>query len=108
LAVLGVSGADQVQRSRTGLYETDGATPAATVNAYLASSIKHDGEDSPFIRVGKGILTPRRLCVKNHYLFLISSTYRVAIGDRTVDGNALQTLPMSGLALEQEAVWLPA
>lgn len=38
-----------------GYYETDGATPAATVNAQLASSIKHDGTKSPFIRVGKGI-----------------------------------------------------
>lgn len=38
-----------------GYYETDGATPAATVNAQLASSIKHDGDKSPFIRVGKGI-----------------------------------------------------
>lgn len=38
-----------------GYYETDGATPAATVNAQIASSIKHDGEKSPFIRVGKGI-----------------------------------------------------
>lgn len=38
-----------------GYYETDGATPAATVNAQLASSIKHDGERSPFMRVGKGI-----------------------------------------------------
>lgn len=38
-----------------GYYETDGATPAATVNAQLASSIKHDHEQSPFIRVGKGI-----------------------------------------------------
>lgn len=38
-----------------GHYETDGATPAATVNAQLTSSIKHDGEKSPFIRVGKGI-----------------------------------------------------
>ena len=38
-----------------GYYETDGATPAATVNAQLASSIKHDGEKSPFIRVGKAI-----------------------------------------------------
>lgn len=40
-----------------GYYETDGATPAATVNAQLATSIKHDGEKSPFIRVGKGIFT---------------------------------------------------
>ena len=38
-----------------GYYETDGATPAATVNAQMASSIKHDGEKSPFLRVGKGI-----------------------------------------------------
>lgn len=38
-----------------GYYETDGATPAATVNAQLASSIKHDREKSPFMRVGKGI-----------------------------------------------------
>lgn len=38
-----------------GYYETDGATPAATVNAQIASSIKHDGEKSPFVRVGKGI-----------------------------------------------------
>jgi len=40
-----------------GYYETDGATPAATVSAQLASSIKHDGEKSPFIRVGKGIFS---------------------------------------------------
>lgn len=38
-----------------GYYETDGATPAATVSAQLTSSIKHDGEKSPFMRVGKGI-----------------------------------------------------
>ena len=38
-----------------GYYETDGATPAATVNAQLTSSIKHDGEKSPFMRVGKGM-----------------------------------------------------
>lgn len=39
----------------SGYYETDGATPAATVNAQLSQSIKHDGGKSPFIRVGKGI-----------------------------------------------------
>ena len=37
-----------------GYYKTDGATPAATVNAQISSSIKHEGERSPFIRVGKG------------------------------------------------------
>ncbi|MBI3754849.1 MAG: hypothetical protein HY265_01630 [Deltaproteobacteria bacterium] len=40
-----------------GYYKTDGATPASTVNAQLASSIKHDGEKSPFVRVAKGVFT---------------------------------------------------
>lgn len=38
-----------------GYYETEGATPVATVNAQLSASIKHDGENSPFMRVGKGL-----------------------------------------------------
>ena len=42
-----------------GYYTTDGATPAATVNAQISSSIKHDSENSPFIRVGKGVFTLR-------------------------------------------------
>jgi hypothetical protein len=31
-----------------------GATPAATVNAQLAASIKHEGDSSPYLRVAKG------------------------------------------------------
>lgn len=46
-----------------GYYETDGATPAATVSAQISSSIKHDGEKSPFMRVGKGIFTLKSLSV---------------------------------------------
>lgn len=42
-----------------GYYKTDGATPAATVNAQMASSIKHDGDRSPFFRVAKGIFALR-------------------------------------------------
>lgn len=42
-----------------GYYQTDGATPAATVNAQLAHSIKHQGEKSPYLRVAKGIFTLR-------------------------------------------------
>ncbi len=42
-----------------GYYQTDGATPAATVNAQLAHSIKHQGEQSPFLRVEKGVFTLR-------------------------------------------------
>jgi len=32
-----------------------GATPAASVNATISISIKNDGADSPFLRVGKGL-----------------------------------------------------
>jgi len=37
-----------------GLRKNFGATPAATVNAQVSSSIKHDGVKSPYIRVAKG------------------------------------------------------
>lgn len=38
-----------------GYYQTDGATPAATVNAQLTASIKKDRERSPFTKIGRGI-----------------------------------------------------
>lgn len=40
-----------------GLRTTVGATPAATVNAQISASIKHDGADSPYVRMSKGIFT---------------------------------------------------
>lgn len=43
-----------------GYYKTDGATPDATVNAQISSSIKHEGEKSPFMRVGKGVFALRQ------------------------------------------------
>lgn len=46
-----------------GYYGTNGATPAATVNAQIASSIKNEGEKSPFIRVGKGVFSLKNLPV---------------------------------------------
>jgi len=36
-----------------------GATPAATVNAQITSSIKRDGDSSPYIRVAKGTFSLR-------------------------------------------------
>lgn len=38
-----------------------GATPDATVNAQISSSIKHDGEKSPFRRTGRGEFALRTL-----------------------------------------------
>lgn len=37
-----------------GLRQKLGATPAATVVAQIAASIKHDGDKSPYVRVSKG------------------------------------------------------
>lgn len=34
-----------------------GATPSATVNAQISASIKHKGDQSPYVRMGKGIFT---------------------------------------------------
>ena len=42
-----------------GLKTTSGATPDATVNAQISSSIKHDGPACPFLRVAKGTFTLR-------------------------------------------------
>jgi hypothetical protein len=40
-----------------GLRANVGATPSATVNAHIAASIKHDGTQSPYVRVSKGTFT---------------------------------------------------
>ena len=42
-----------------GHYKTEGATPDATVNAQITSSIKHDGDKSPFVKVSSGVFTLR-------------------------------------------------
>lgn len=36
-------------------YKSDGATPAATVNSLLATSIKSEGANSPFVRISPGV-----------------------------------------------------
>lgn len=44
-----------------GYYRTDGATPDATVNAQITTSIKYDGDKSPFVKVGRGVYALRTL-----------------------------------------------
>ena len=38
-----------------GLRKSLGATPSATVSAHITASIKHDGDQSPFIRAARGL-----------------------------------------------------
>ena len=40
-----------------GYYKTEGATPDATVNAQITSSIKHEGVKSPYLKVSRGTFT---------------------------------------------------
>jgi hypothetical protein len=42
-----------------GYHKSSGATPSATVNAQISSSIKHDGEKSAFVRVDRGTFALR-------------------------------------------------
>lgn len=61
-------------------YHTDGATPAATVNAQLASSIKHDGDNSPFIRVSKGTFA-----LREHTNLLAENVDTTTVTDQEVE-----------------------
>ena len=76
-----------------GYYETDGATPAATVNAQISSSIKHDGDKSPFIRVGKGIFN-----LKN------SAAASVALPTPTANQKKLGALAESDVELSDSII----
>jgi len=51
-----------------GLRKTVGATPAATVCAHITSSIKHEGENSPYIKVARGVFALRSETRSNHLL----------------------------------------
>ncbi|MDD5037187.1 MAG: HTH domain-containing protein [Methylococcaceae bacterium] len=44
-----------------GYYKTDGATPDATVNAQITTSIRSEGDQSPFIKVDRGTYALRTL-----------------------------------------------
>ncbi|CAK0743582.1 hypothetical protein CCP3SC1_130032 [Gammaproteobacteria bacterium] len=48
-----------------GYYKTEGATPEATVNAQITSSIKHECEKSPFVKVGRSIFALRSTPIAN-------------------------------------------
>ena len=44
-----------------GYYETDGATPRATLNVQITSSIRREGEASPFVKIGRGVFGLREM-----------------------------------------------
>jgi len=57
-----------------GLKTTSGATPAATVNAQIAASIKHEHGASPFVRVSKGVFTLRARTVQTEQEAAVETT----------------------------------
>lgn len=60
-----------------------GATPAATVSANITTSIKNDGERSPFVKVGPGQYALKRLDMVERS------------PEKTVDGDGTETDPIS-------------
>ena len=62
-----------------GYYKTEGATPDATVNAQITSSIKHEGVKSPYLKVSRGTFTVRSPALKTS----IAETPMVALPPST-------------------------
>ena len=60
-----------------GYYETYSETPAATVNAQLATSIRNDGNKSPFLRVGRGVFALNNSPVKTVALALVPTPRQI-------------------------------
>lgn len=62
-----LNSADITDRILTsGLRAKTGATPVATVNAIISSSIKSKGDGSPYVRVGKGLFALKTRLVSGH------------------------------------------
>jgi hypothetical protein len=51
-----------------GYYETDGATPRATLNVQITSSIRREGEASPFVKMGEEYSVSGRWRMQNPLL----------------------------------------
>lgn len=75
-----------------GYYATDGATPAATVNAQLTASIKHEGEKSLFIRVGKGIFALKNAQANSNQTAASASVSAAASGNAEADNEATDSI----------------
>jgi hypothetical protein len=50
----------------SGLRRNVGATPASTVASYLSTSLRSEGENSPYLRVGRGEYTLKKLAVERN------------------------------------------
>lgn len=60
-----------------------GATPAASVNAQISSSIKHDGADSPFLRMDKGTFALAKSSISQQAVTTPKLTPTVAESEET-------------------------
>jgi len=72
-----------------GLRQSCGATPAATVNAQITKSIKHDGERSSYVRISKGTFTLSKNAAKTSTSSLLKLTPTVEESEETEDQYAL-------------------
>lgn len=66
-----------------------GATPSATVNAQISSSIKHDGQKSPYIRVARGTFALSKSVVNPATTFKAKLTPTVEESDEAEEQYAI-------------------
>jgi hypothetical protein len=76
-----------------GLRRTLGATPAATVNAQIASSIKHEGKRSPYVRVAKGVFALRSR-LENELSDSVKTSEAVMVADEEEEKNVITAFGM--------------
>ena len=55
-------------------YKTNGATPRATVNAEITASIRNEGDNSPFIKISRGIFGLKEVLINKSSMNLEEPT----------------------------------
>jgi HB1, ASXL, restriction endonuclease HTH domain len=91
--------ADQIIQQE--LRKKVGATPAATVNAQIAASIKHDGSESPYIRLEKGVFDLKSKHSATEIATLAAQTLKMVEQDEAQS----QIIQAFGMYWRRDAVW---
>jgi hypothetical protein len=89
-----------------GLRTTVGATPAATVNAQISASIKHEGNNSPYVRVSKGTFTLKN---RTSDLSVIPKKLTPEVDESEVEEEQYDIISSFGMFWRKDAVeWIPS
>ncbi len=83
-----------------------GATPAKSVSASITMSLKEEGEESPFVRVGRGIYALRSAITSELEATASSSGYAVAtaVAEQAVEPDEMGLINAFGMYWKRDAV----